>query len=349
MQDQADVIIIGGGIAGVTSALSLSQMGFHVVLVERDRQLGGNALTVCCKAIDGNCQLCGGCLVSDRLADLEKQEQATVLTGTTLAQLDRTSSGYLANLTSNGSGSCQIHAKAIIMATGFEHVDAHTKGPYGYGILPCVTTGEEVERRLTEEGQFAYDGRAPKRIAFIQCVGSRDAHAGRGYCSQVCCRYAIRLARLFKSRFSDVDVTIYKMDIQNAGRDFGAWQAAQEEGIRIISGLPAIVRRSEQGPLKAVFLYDDIIGDEIVSEEYDLVVLATGIQPRSEAPQVAEMLGINLDTHGFFGAQADGISTLAPGVFLAGCCQAPRSISESIAHAQVVAQTCRAYLEETRS
>ncbi|NLG28042.1 MAG: FAD-dependent oxidoreductase, partial [Chloroflexi bacterium] len=178
-----------------------------------------------------------------------------------------------------------------------------------------------------------------------QCVGSRDEQAGRGYCSQVCCRYALRLARLLRKRIPDVQITIHKMDLQVSGRDICAtWDAARKEGLRVIAGLPAVIRRSTDTPGAVTFLYDDILAAKITQDTYDLVILSTGIQPRADAAHWADAFGIERDAYGFFATAPDGATTLAPGVFVAGCCGAPRSIAESVAHAQQAAEACHTYL-----
>jgi len=345
MREHPSVIVVGGGIAGLTAALNLAERGAHVTLVERDSVLGGNARTVCCKAIAGECQLCGGCLLGERL-ELIVSSPVELLLETSVARVERDNGGFLVYL-EGAEKSSPLRAQAVILATGFDHVDAHTKGPYGYGILPSVTTGEEMERKIKEEGQGAYDALGLHKVAFIQCVGSRDEHVGRGYCSQVCCRYALRLARLLKARQPELEITIFKMDIQNSGRDFQkTWQAAQEEGIRIVAGLPAVIRRSSEDPRRATFVYDDILAGQIVQEDFDLVVLSVGMQPRRDAEQVAELFGINQDRYGFFAVGDDLISTIVPGVFVAGTCQAPRSMAEAAAHAQQAAEACYRYLQE---
>ena len=350
MQKRPNIIVVGGGIAGLTAALNLAQRGTHVVLVEREPVLGGNALTVCCKAIDGECQLCGGCLLPDRITEVGETDLIDVLTKTTVTRVKRDNGGFSLGLCNGSMGETEMIADAVVLATGFDHVDAHTKGPYGYGILPQVTTGEEMERRIAESGQSAYDGMDLHKVAFIQCVGSRDEHVGRGYCSQVCCRYALRLARLLKSRLPDLDVTIFKMDIQNSGRDMVAtWNASAEEGIRIVAGLPAIIRRSAEAAERATFIYDDILAGEITWEDFDLIVLSVGMQPRRDAVDVAGLFGINQDLYGFMGTRADRTSTIAAGVFVAGCCQAPSSMAESVAHAQQAAEACYLYLQEKGS
>jgi len=349
MQKRQDAVVIGGGVAGVTVAANLAQRGVDVTLVERQPTLGGNATTVCCKAVGGECQLCGGCLLADGLSVLNGLANVQLLTETTVTQVKRVAGGFCVELAQRGAVT-PVEAGAVILATGFDHVDAHTKGPYGYGILPAVTTGQEMERRLKEQGQGAYDYLNGQRVAFIQCVGSRDEHVGRGYCSQVCCRYALRLARLLKKRVPDVQISVFKMDIQTSGRDFGpTWNAVAKDGIRFVAGLPAVIRRSTEDPAKATFLYDDILAGQIVQEDFDLVVLSVGMQPRRDAGQMAELLGINRDSYGFFATSADEASTIAPGVFVAGSCAAPRSIAESVAHAQQAAEACYLYLQEKGS
>ena len=339
------VIVVGGGIAGLTAALNISQRGAHVSLVEREAVLGGRALNVCCKAIDGVCQSCGGCLLADRLAAVTSSDRIDVHTLTSITHLQRENAGFA--LQCSGSYDQDIQADAIILATGFDHIDAHTKGPYGFGIVPAVTTGEEMERRFKEQGQATYDDIGLHKVAFIQCVGSRDEHVGRGYSSFIVFRYALRLARVLKSRLPDLEITIFKMDIQTAGRDFATtWQAVEMEGIRIVAGLPAVIRRSPENPRQAAFIYSDVLTGELSHEAYDLVVLSTGIQPRRDAEDVAALYGINRGPYGFFAARDDDTSTLAPGIFVAGCCQAPRAMAESVAHAQQAAEACARYLQE---
>ena len=350
MQKQAKVVVIGGGIAGLTTALNLAQRGVQISLIEREPALGGNALTVCCKALDGKCQLCGGCLLPDRLAAVKKTHNIAVLTSTTITHVKRSDDGFVLDLSPAWTPETTLPADAVVLATGFDHVDAHTKGPYGYGILSAVTTGEEVEKRLRQNGRSAYEGRELHKMAFIQCVGSRDEHVGRGYCSQVCCRYAVRLARLFKSWYPKAEVTIFKMDIQTSGRDFDpTWQAAQGEGIRFVAGLPAVIRRSPDAPGRATFIYDDILAGKLAQEDFDLLVLSVGMQPRRDADHIADLFGLNQDFYGFFATNGDETSTLVQGVFLAGSCQAPRSLAESVAHSQKAAEACYIYLQEKGS
>jgi heterodisulfide reductase subunit A len=333
MRKRSRVVVLGGGPAGVSAALNMAERGARVTVIERSATLGGNGRTVCCKAIDGVCQFCGGCLLADRLAALRRAQGIDLCLLTSVAAVRRADGGFLLSLAPTVSA-MPLFADAVILATGFDHFDAHTKGPYGYGTLPAVITGAELERRLQGEGRAALNSLALRRVAFIQCVGSRDEQSGHGYCSQVCCRYSLRLARLLRAHAPDAEITMFKMDVQASGRDFAAcYQAAAEGEVRFVATLPARLRRSEANPGAVAFSFDDALAGGFDAAEFDLVVLATGMQPRRDAPQVAGLFGVDLDEDGFFAVRRAGADTLAPGVFVAGCCQAPRSIPESMAHA----------------
>lgn len=335
------VLVLGGGISGVTVAQSLAQRDVAVHLVERASRLGGNALRVCCKAIEGECQLCGGCLVGDALQEIADTPKVEIETNATVTRVERRDGGFVY---ATDGGEQRRYADAVVVATGFQDVDARTKGPYGWGHYDMVVTGREMEEALLTQGRDAWDGWLDRGVAFIQCVGSRDEHAGRGYCSQVCCRYAMRLARYLRWRQPDVAITVFKMDMQRAGRDtLTVWQEVRDS-IRFVSGLPAVIRRAADDPTLAEFLIDDTTGGETRRETFGLVVLANGIAPQPDARAVAGLFGMTRDSYGFMATGDDEVSTLAPGVFVAGCCQAPRSIAASVFHAEQAAEACASFL-----
>ena len=226
----------------------------------------------------------------------------------------------------------ELHVGAIIVATGFDVFNAREKGSLGYGRYPNVVTGLDLERIFTHEGylKLPSNGKKPKKIAFIQCVGSRDK--SHGYCSQVCCKYAMRLARLIKYQDPDAEVTIFYIELQTAGKGFIQFYQEYRGSIRFIRGVPVEVSQASSGALEVKF--EDISQGKVCREIFDLVVLSVGISPRNDSWDLAKILGINLADHGFFDIKENlgSNATNVEGIFLAGTCQGPKDIPDSIAH-----------------
>jgi len=245
----------------------------------------------------------------------------------------------------NGS-KLELDVGAIIVATGFEPFEAGEKGSLGYGRYPKVLTGPDLESMFRREGALKLPGgKQPKDIAFIQCVGSRDESRGSGYCSQVCCKYAIRFARLIKHQDPEAKVTIFYIDLQTAGKGFAEFFEECQGVIRFARGVPVEVNEAPGDRLRV--RVEDFAQGRQLEEVFDLVVLSTGITPRKDSWGLAKVLGINLDEYGFFESR-DGIETNVEGVFLAGTCQGPRDIPGSIAHGLAAAERAVPFLGKVR-
>ncbi len=227
----------------------------------------------------------------------------------------------------------ELNVAAIIAATGFDVFDAKQKGWLGYGEYPNVLTGLDLERRFASEGSIALspNGKAPQNVAFIQCVGSRDEYIGNGYCSQVCCKYAMRLAKLLQYQNPETKVTIFYIDLQTAGKGFAEFYEQCKETIRFVRGIPVKISQPSPGELEVK--YENIAEGKVNKEDFDLVVLSVGITPRKDSLALARVLGINIGDYGFFHVRAplDGIETNVEGIFVAGTCQGPKDILDSIA------------------
>ena len=226
----------------------------------------------------------------------------------------------------------ELSVGAIIVATGFDVFDAREKGSLGYGRYPNVLSGLDLERIFNRDGclRLPTNGEEPRNIAFIQCIGSRDE--GHGYCSHVCCKYAMRLAGLVKYQSPDTQVTIFYIDLQTAGKGFAQFYEEYKENIRFVRGVPVEILQSLSGELEVKF--EDISQGRVCRDTFDLVVLSVGIAPRKNAWDLARILGINLAENGFFDI-ADPRSpneTSVSGVFVAGTCQGPKDIPDSVAH-----------------
>lgn len=241
----------------------------------------------------------------------------------------------------------ELDVGAIILATGYDQMRVNELEygleQYRYGVFPNVLSGLEMERIISPTGPTdgeiirPSDGKHPKRVAFIQCVGSRDFREGKHqYCSRVCCMYAIKLARLIKDHHPETEINIFYMDIRAFGKGYEEfYHRAQELGIKFIRGrISEIMEDSETHNL--ILRSEDTFLDRVMELEFDMVVLATGIHPRDDAEKVQKIFNISRSPDGFFleaHPKLRPVETNTDGVFLCGCCQGPKDIPDSVAQA----------------
>jgi heterodisulfide reductase subunit A len=348
-------MVIGGGIAGLTAAWELAQQGVEVDLVEKGAFLGGHAIQYCCKATD-QCLECGACSVEAMLKNVLADTRIRIHLGAEVEslsrkgrfavrlrhgapQLDADHRGFSKNNIASAAARQQepidsLEADAVVVATGFSPFDPARKPTYGYGRLANIITGLELERnkRLAGAVLRPSDAAVPKRVAFIQCVGSRDERLGHLWCSHVCCPYALRMARNLKYHEPDTEITVFYMDIQNTSKSFPAFYEGCREQMRFVRAIPVDMYQTEREGLRTRYM--DEQGNP-VDEEFDLVVLSIGIMPGVENTRLVETLGIDLDRDGFM-QSADRLqrtTTTREGVFLAGTVEGPKTIAASMAHA----------------
>jgi heterodisulfide reductase subunit A len=231
---------------------------------------------------------------------------------------------------------------AVVVATGFDPFDPSSKEEYGFGIYKNVITGLQLERLLHTAGPTKgevvrpSDGTVPERIAFAQCVGSRDEHSNK-YCSRVCCMYAIKNALLMKEHHPECEVYIYYIDIRAFGKGYEEFfQRAQEKGIKFMRGRVAEIFEEPESKNPVVRADDTLLG-MVTENEVDMVVLSTGMIPRHDSSNIQKMLGIATSPDGFFmeaHAKLRPVDTLVDGVFLAGTAQGPKDIPDTVAQAK---------------
>jgi len=228
----------------------------------------------------------------------------------------------------------KLKVGAIIVATGFDPFDAKELGGLGYGRYESVFTGLDLERAFNKgdiEKLTSLDS-----IAFIQCVGSRNTE--HGYCSQVCCKYAMRFAMLIKDQNPSASITIFYIDLQNSGKGFAEFYEESRDKIRFIRGVPVEVTEGPSGKLEVRF--EEIPKGIVKKELFDAVVLSIGMVPRKDSWELASKLGISPDEYGFFDTvgSLNSNETNVEGIFVAGACQGPKDIPDSIAHAGAAAE-----------
>lgn len=242
---------------------------------------------------------------------------------------------------------------AVIVATGYGLFDPRKKPEYGYGRIKGVITGLELERLMSSSGptggDLTIDGKRPKEVVFIQCVGSRDRTVDRPYCSRVCCMYVAKQAQEVKERLKEARVTICYMDVRAYGKGYeGLYERIQRRGVIYRRGIPSEVY--ERGG-KVVLRAEDTLLGRPYELEADLVVLACGLGPSEGVRELASVLGLEVDENGFFkeANPLDPVVSTRPGVFLAGCCQGPKDISDSVAQASGAAARALALISRVKS
>jgi heterodisulfide reductase subunit A len=234
---------------------------------------------------------------------------------------------------------------AIVAATGYDLFDIAKYGEYGAGRLPDVITGLQYERLLSASGPTGghvkrpSDGREPKTVVFVQCVGSRDKSVDRPYCSGFCCMYTAKQAILTKEHIPDSISYVFYMDIRAPGKMYDEFtrRAMEESGARYVRGRVSMIY--PKGDRYVVRGADTLLGAQ-VEVEADLVVLAAGAEAAAGAKELAEKLRISYDKYGFFmesHPKLRPIETSTVGVYLAGACQGPKDIPASVAQGSAAA------------
>lgn len=245
---------------------------------------------------------------------------------------------------------------SVILAPGYELFDTARVSEFGHGRMPNVVTNLEMERILSASGPFEgvvtrpSDGAHPRRIAWIQCVASRDRRKGMPHCSSVCCMASIKEAVIAKEHDSSIEPTIFFMDIRAYGKDFDKYyeRAKKEGGVRFIrSMISRIVEDPVTRNLDLTYLGDD---NRLITETYDMVVLAVGIKPSDAALKTAEILAVNLDENHFCSTGTfEPVATSRPGIFVAGAFQAPKDIPQTVIEASAAAGVAIRLLAESRN
>jgi heterodisulfide reductase subunit A len=232
----------------------------------------------------------------------------------------------------------QIDVGTIIVATGYDVFDPRLKPEFGYGLYKNVITALEFERLISSngptQGKQLVNGKEPNSIVFIQCVGSRDHTVGNEYCSRVCCMYTAKQAHLIKDRLPNARVTICYMDVRAFGKGYEQfYEQVQKKGVLYRKGIPSeIYPRSGKLIVKAE---DELLG-ELYEEEADLVVLATGLTQRKDADRLRSLLKLSQGPDHFYleaHPKLRPLDTAMDGIFLAGTCQGPKDICDTMAQA----------------
>ncbi|MBU4492624.1 MAG: CoB--CoM heterodisulfide reductase iron-sulfur subunit A family protein [Euryarchaeota archaeon] len=314
---EPSVMVIGAGIAGMTSALSLANLGFNVYLVEREKEVGGMMRNLYKLFPTGEEALKS---LEPVIEAVKSHEKIKLLTSSTVKGIE----GYVGNFNVT-VGDITFKVGTIIVATGAEEFEP--VGLYGYGKYPNVMTQLQLEKALKEKTI-----EPPKNVVMIQCVGARGQ--GVSYCSRICCMAAIKNALLLKELYPESEVFTLHNDIQIHGVEHEEYyRKARENGVRFLryTSLPVV---TEENGLKVKF-YDELLGMDSVLPA-DLVVLSTPLVHHPDAENLSRMLKVPLGMDKFFleaHVKLRPVDFATEGIFLAGCAHAPADVSESVGQA----------------
>ncbi|MEA2095314.1 MAG: hydrogenase iron-sulfur subunit [Candidatus Cloacimonadota bacterium] len=416
-----EVLVIGGGIAGIQTSLDLADSGKKVTLVEKLPTLGGN-MAILTKTFPT--EDCSACIISPKMAAVLDHPGITLYTNSEIEDIAGHRLHFEAkviihpryikdtidmdqclicnkckevcpvsqpNFWEQGimnreaiyipaphaipykylidsesclhfvDGSCNkceevcpqqvidfdqkeerinIAVDSIVVATGYDIFDATRKPVFGYEKYENVVTALEMERIVDHIVEAEPPRKVGKRVAFVQCVGSRDKQVGNEYCSRVCCMYSIKLASLLKQSKPETDIYIFYTDIRAFGKGYEEYyKRAQNMGIKFIRGKPS--HFTEDKETKQVMVtVEDTLSRDIIETEFDLVVLANGMELSKSSDIIADSLKLAKSDDGFFKEahpKYKPVDTLVEGVFLAGTAQGPKDIPDTVTQASAAA------------
>ncbi|HUS87696.1 MAG TPA: CoB--CoM heterodisulfide reductase iron-sulfur subunit A family protein [Bacteroidales bacterium] len=335
-------LVIGGGIAGMSAALEIANAGKQVYLMEKSDRLGGmlNNVDQLYPTMESAAQLIGSMV--DRI---NEHPNIRIF----LDRYPEQIFGYVGNfettLEANGTPAATLRFGNIIVATGLRPFDPTPITEYGYGVLPDVITSVEMEKHLLTGSIRTRGGRIPRHIALIHCVGSRNDRY-HPYCSRMCCMTALKQSRQIREALPDSMVYELYADMRAIGNGCEEFYSREfrENHMFIMfdqqKGLPLVRESDPLDKVKMVVEVREIMSGENLEIPADLVVLMVGLEAQDDAKKVSHLVGVSLCGNEFFiekHPKLDPVATTTGGVFVAGNCQSPKDIPDSVSQARAAA------------
>ncbi|MBW1732077.1 MAG: CoB--CoM heterodisulfide reductase iron-sulfur subunit A family protein [Deltaproteobacteria bacterium] len=339
------VLVIGGGISGIEASLSLSRAGYGVYLVERMSILGGMIPN-----LHRIYPLCACCKLDPRIASCQQDPNIQIFLNSTIQGISGAKGKFQVDIKEGGEHRT-LEVGAIVLAAGIETFDPSQYQTYSYGNYPNVVTSveyEQMQRPLgPEKGQIKRpsDGKVPQKIAWLQCVGSRDINrCDAPYCSSVCCMYALKEAVNTKEFDEGIETTIFYMDMRTHGKGFEEYlNMACDRGVRLERSRVHTVEATDGDDL--LIVYADESG-ELKKETFNLVILSVGLRPSKDMIDLAQKIGVNLTGQGYISTGPfSQVSTSVPGIFVCGGLLSPADIKDSIIQADAAVSEIASFLK----
>jgi heterodisulfide reductase subunit A len=239
-----------------------------------------------------------------------------------------------------------VDVGTVIVATGVDVYDPTSLDDYGYTQYENVITSLEFERLINAGGPSGgrlirpSDGKIPKRVGFIQCIGSRSQKNGNPYCSNVCCMNTIKDSLLIKEHWPETEIEVFYIDIRAFGKGFeDLYKRSKEEGVAFIRGIPAEIIEDKKTKNLKIKVEETAMG-KIIEREFEMIILSIGIQPRYDSDVVQKLLTLSRTSDGFFmeaHPKLRPVDAPTPGVFICGCAEGPKDIKDSVTQASAAA------------
>lgn len=333
------ILIIGGGPAGMEAARGIADLGHRAILVEKRGRLGGTPDEAGYAALTPDFRSASEAMAGMASA-IQENDGVDIRLNSTVTE----ASGALGNFRvtiQTGPASEQVEVGAVIVATGFQHFDpGRETQQYGYYELDDVITLVDLEKMLKAHNVVRpSNGKAPERICFIQCVGSRDRQIGNEYCSKVCCGIATKEAIEVRQQLPDCKVFIFYIDMRMYGywENQLYWPAQEKYKVNYIKGIATeIVKKGDRLLVRG----EDTTMGRPMEVPMDIVVLSVGMEPSAGTREMARLFGLTLNKYRFIetvGGALDTVSTNVPGVFACGASTGPADLEDSISSAGAAA------------
>jgi heterodisulfide reductase subunit A len=327
-----NILIIGGGPAGLEAARGVADLGYRAVLVEKRNRLGGTPISANYAALTHGMRDASE-VIGEMVAAVSGDPLVDVRVSAAVTGLSGGAGDFRATLQENGQ-STTVEAGAIIVATGFDHFDpARANQQYGYYQYPDVITLQEAEAMLKEK-KFVRPstGQPPQRICFVQCVGSRDRHIGNEYCSKVCCGIASKQAIEVRQLVPQCKVFIFYIDMRMYGywENEIYWPAQEKYKVNYVKGV--ISEITVKGD-RLLVRGEDTTMNRPMEVPMDIVILSNGMEPSRGTKEIAGILGLTQNKYGFIEAGHEGrgtVTTSVPGIFVAGAAAGPKDLDDTM-------------------
>ena len=342
-----NVLVIGGGIAGMTAALELADAGNLVHIVEKDDHLGGNLARV---DLTAPYLYSARDLITERVTRIMNNKKVKVHIKSKLTELTGFIGNFKAKIESlNGSPAIEhkqdeVEIGNVIVCTGYKEFDASRIVHYGYGKLPNVITSFELERMIRSGRIETKDGKIPRYVAIIHCVGSRNKEF-HTYCSRVCCMTALKYAHEIKNANPDCYISDIYIDMHAFGKGHEDFYLQSSEAKTLFlmyekDDRPVIRMAGPKDDCKMLIEVNEKLSGEHIEIPADLIVLMVGMEAREDSHEIARIVNISQDKDGWFiesHPKLEPVATTTDGIFIAGTCVAPKDIPDTVAQARAAA------------